>query len=470
MNKNMNIHFESYGNNEYVFDSDTSIIFEKNNYEKRLKKINEIKKTKVEQNTEYDSRYIEEYILRFGLGQMIMEVTNSCNFRCKYCVFSEYYKGHSTLQNENMTFETAKQAIDKYIELLNKGATYNPERIPIIGFYGGEPLINFELIKECVKYAKKRYNGEMKFSITTNAYLLTDEISRFFAANDFMPIFSLDGPENIHDANRKLIGGKGTFNRVYQNIRRYAHLSDSIALVNSVYDYNTDLEELMEFWANQNEMVLLSLSPVNPYDTDYYRQFDEKTVKAFFEKKNKLEKYFLELIAKKDDLTSKEKREKNFLNVLVGKPAASVYMKDVSLYNIRNIVKCTGSCVPGDKIFVNVKGAMYPCEKVDQSMIIGDINRGLDYSCICKYMKDFEEKITSSCSNCNVRNVCSMCYQSFHSKNGFCKNNWDCNNMRQNYKELLIRAVSLSEIDPGWFCDFTTEYYKKIKELAVVMK
>jgi len=437
MNNNCNICFKSDSNNEYVFDSDSSVIFEKSQYEKRIDKISKMKKTNQIQNKSYDSHDIEEYILKYGLGQMVLEVTNRCNFRCEYCIFSEHYQGHSKLENENMTLETAIRAIDMYMDLIEKGKIYNPERTPIIGFYGGEPLLNFDLVKKCVEYAKERYKGRVLFSITSNAYLLNDEASKFMAENDFMPIFSLDGPQKIHDSNRKLAGGKGTFERVYQNIRNYARVTNSIPMINSVYDYNTDMEELMEFWSEQNEMVLLSLSPVNPYDTDYYNSFDEKTVKTFFEKKLKLEKYFHELVAKKDDLTSKEKRELNFLNVFLGKPASSVYMKEMFKDPSRSIVKCTGSCVPGDKMFVNVHGDIYPCEKVDKTMIIGNLNSGLDYSVICGYMKEFEAKITSGCSNCSVKNVCSLCYQSLHCESGFCKNAQSCNNMRNRYKELL---------------------------------
>lgn len=473
MSDNLNIYFKSDSNNEYIFDSDTSIIFEKNHYEKRIEKITRIKR--VYHNKKYDSKDykiqdIEKYIMRFGLREMILEVTNSCNFRCKYCIFSKYYPNHSKLQNKNMPFETAQKAIDIYISLLEKGKLYNPERSPVIGFYGGEPLLNFECIKKCVDYIKQRYHGSIIFTITTNAYLLNDEISRFMIKNNFIPIFSLDGPRIIHDRNRRLIEDKETFEQVYQNILNYTSINNSLAWVNSTYDYETDIEELMNFWCYQNNMRLLSLSPVNPYGTYYYSQFNNETIKNFLEKKKKLYNYFHNLLSKNGKLTLKEIKEINFLNIFLGRSIFSVYMKQMFSNTSRNIIKCTGSCVPGEKIFINVDGNMYPCEKVDQSMIIGDTKRGLDYSSIYRYMKEFDEKVTSSCENCSVQNVCSLCYQVLHNKKGFCKNEQYCIEMRDYYKEMLSQAVSLSEKNPGYFLEFTTKYYQELKELAVIFK
>lgn len=466
-----NIEFKVRSGNEYIFDTDASITFEKNSYYRRIDKINKIKESNVElkENNEIRVGDIEEYILKYGVSELVLEVTNACNFRCGYCFFSEHYQSHSKLNNKAMTFETMKRAVDIYFDLIKKGEKYNPEREPVVAFYGGEPLLNFKLIVECVNYIKEIYGKKVIYEITTNASLLTDDISMFFVENNFIPVFSLDGPKEIHDANRKAYDGKGTFEKVYSNIKRYIEIANNYAFINSVYDCNTDLVKLMEFWEEENSMILLSLSPVNPYDTDYYNQFNQDVIEKFKNTMRELECYFFTLIEKKD-ISKNEKRELNFLYLLFGKPASSVYMKDMFKKGYNRMISCTGSCVPGDKIFVNVEGNLYPCEKVDKGMIIGNLTKGLDYALIKEMLDEYRKKITSTCKTCKVKNVCSLCFQALHSDNGFCKDRKYCNDMIEGYKNLLIRATSLSEINPMWFDEFTTDYYSKIRELAVMLR
>lgn len=82
-----------------------------------------------------------------------------------------------------------------------------------IGFYGGEPLLNFELIERAVEYAKKLFGEDMSFAITTNATLVNDKIAEYFAKNNFNIIISLDGPQEMHDANRLMVNGTGSFEK-----------------------------------------------------------------------------------------------------------------------------------------------------------------------------------------------------------------------------------------------------------------
>ena len=77
------------------------------------------------------------------------------------------------------------------------------ERV-IIGFYGGEPLLEFELIKKCVKYARKELKGkQINFALTTNATLLNDEIINYFIEHSFIVTVSIDGPKEMHDDERR---------------------------------------------------------------------------------------------------------------------------------------------------------------------------------------------------------------------------------------------------------------------------
>lgn len=99
-----------------------------------------------------------------------------------------------------------------------------------LGFYGGEPLLEIELIKKCVDYIQKNVEGKrITFGITTNGTLLTGEVLQFLYDNDFSITISLDGPKEDHDACRKFANGKGSFDIVVKNIseaKRLYHYVD----------------------------------------------------------------------------------------------------------------------------------------------------------------------------------------------------------------------------------------------------
>jgi sulfatase maturation enzyme AslB (radical SAM superfamily) len=95
---------------------------------------------------EYSNDMIKEFILRNGLYQLLLDVTDACNLRCNYCVFSGAYDGFRSHGHTKMSREIAINAVDMYFDHIQEGALFNPSREPTIGFYGGEPLLNLPLI------------------------------------------------------------------------------------------------------------------------------------------------------------------------------------------------------------------------------------------------------------------------------------------------------------------------------------
>ncbi len=134
--------------------------------------------------------------------------TSSCNLACKYC-FLDNNPNASTC-NDVMTFEIAKEALDKFAKYGNR----TDWEITNVLFYGGEPIINFSLIKEVIEYCnQKRYF--FNYSVITNATLLTPEQALFLSANHVQIGVSLDGPQEITDKNRLF---KSSNNSVYENV------------------------------------------------------------------------------------------------------------------------------------------------------------------------------------------------------------------------------------------------------------
>ena len=115
---------------------------------------------------------IKHAILEYPYPQLILGITEDCNLRCKYCIFSgnyEYMRHHSP---KKMTLECAKKAIDYFMQIVSDSKEYTPDQQPIISFYGGEVLLEYEMIKEIVKYVRT-LDTKVIFAFTTNGTLLT---------------------------------------------------------------------------------------------------------------------------------------------------------------------------------------------------------------------------------------------------------------------------------------------------------
>lgn len=174
----------------YVYDVNTDKIiqvsFETYNFlenniwdekaEREIEKlINEgyLKRTRVEEVKHFATDFLESY-LENRMNQLVLQVTQKCNLRCSYCVYSGDYKNRNHSQKE-MSWETAKEAVD-YLY----GHSMSSEDI-YISFYGGEPLLMFRLIKEVVEYVKREYcQRTVHFNLTTNGTLFTPEIVQYF--------------------------------------------------------------------------------------------------------------------------------------------------------------------------------------------------------------------------------------------------------------------------------------------------
>lgn len=142
---------------------------------------------------------------------MCLNISHMCNLRCEYC-FADggSYSGAMT----NMSFEVAKNAVDFLIA--KSGGRRNLE----IDFFGGEPLLNFDVVKRTVAYARgleKEKNKNFRFTITTNAMLLDDDAIDFFNKEMYNVVVSIDGRKSVHNSVRKTVAGEGSFDAAMKN-------------------------------------------------------------------------------------------------------------------------------------------------------------------------------------------------------------------------------------------------------------
>ena len=164
-----------------------------------------------------------------------LNVTQNCNLRCKYC-FENALENYENRQK--MDFETAKKAVDVFLDLLEK----NGKSEGNIRFFGGEPLLDFSLITRVVEHVKqnKNENITIHFMVNSNGTLITDEMASYFAENDIHMIISLDGLEEINDINRVDIKGSGSFRRVEAGLKKLLKYKCSIDLATVVTEANVN--------------------------------------------------------------------------------------------------------------------------------------------------------------------------------------------------------------------------------------
>ena len=214
-----------------------------------------------------------EYALERNVGTAALQVTQGCNLRCKYCSYSGKYDNR-VHGNKRMSKEIAFSAIDFVLNhSIDRDKIY-------LGFYGGEPLLEFGLIKDCVEYAKRKCVGKkISFNMTSNTTLINDDIIDFLYDNKFGLTISLDGDRQAHDKNRRFASnGLGSFDTVIRNLKRIMELHpDYLELIhiNSVIDPATDFDSTNRFFTDNN--VVKDFYIQANLISEYYRKGEVET-------------------------------------------------------------------------------------------------------------------------------------------------------------------------------------------------
>jgi uncharacterized protein len=399
---------------------------------------------------------IKRCIFEHCLVHLILNVTEDCNFRCNYCVYSGKYKYYRSHSNKYMDFSIAKKALDNYFSLLKEGNRYNPMRKPAIGFYGGEPLLNFKLIKECVDYIDNEYgNYEVKYNITTNGSLLDEKKANWLMKYNFSISVSLDGPEEEHNRNRVYGNGRGTFRDVIKNIDRITHKGyDKIDCI-SVYDWKTNIFKLDDFFKRDYAPRISDSSSVNGgVDCSYFERFSANDRLEFLEQLQRARDYYFEGL-------NYQKQKESFLDTLIGAEVRKTLFRSYSIHT-SHLIPFTGACVPGRKIFVDVNGNYHLCERITHAFPIGNVHEGLNFEKIYELIYYYISRM-DKCSDCKVSRICGNCYSSFARDEEFACSSEMCKIIESDMKESFIDAFIIAEMDPG-FVEESNLKFRNIKK------
>ena len=375
--------------------------------------------------------------------QIILNVTEDCNMRCKYCFLSETYHYTRNRTNKMMSVETAKKALDLYFSMMKQYGEINPGKKCAVTFYGGEPLLNFEVIKWAIEYTKKNSPIGYMFNITTNGTLLKGEIADYLVQHNTAITVSLDGCEEEHDRNRLSAGKRGTYKTVTDNIREFVKKYPSYKKINlsCVYDYCTDLITNDEFFMENSDWLpyVGSVSLVSTNGTDYYEQFSEEDIRKFTERFIRFRQEYAMAVIQNEKRSS----YKDIFFTLQLMPAVLKYgIEDKKL----PIVPYTGACFPGMKFSVRTDGKFDVCEKIEGTRSIGDVDSGFDVEAIAQLVKDYNRNVTAQCGRCPISKQCPMCY-AYAIRNGSF-NSPKCDELVQVFKASLMTQYTILEYNP----------------------
>lgn len=199
-----------------------------------------------------------------NLNQIVFEVTNACNFRCEYCIYSGMYKGYSQLSTQFLSFGRVKIMLDYLLKLWVENQRPVTKQPIFIGFFGGEPLLNFSLVKQIVQYVESHIidGRNIVYSMTTNAYLLSEYMD-FLVEKDFQLLISLDGNRK-QNSFRKTKTGMVSFDKVFANILKLKDMYPNYfrRKVNFNAVFNRSSDSVPNCWKSTGMMTASDTLPV----------------------------------------------------------------------------------------------------------------------------------------------------------------------------------------------------------------
>ncbi len=315
---------------------------------------------------------------------LCLHVAHTCNLNCEYCFAAQgKYHGERAL----MSFEVGKRALDFLVE--NSGTRHNLE----VDFFGGEPLMNFDVVKRLVEYARSIENEKGKhfrFTLTTNGMLIDDDVIDFANREMDNVVLSLDGRREVNDRFRKTAGGQGSFDVIVPKFQKFVKArGDKSYYMRGTFthfnpDFTKDIQTMLDLGFNE-----LSMEPVvcPPADAYALTEEDKQTVLKEYEK---LAVMMLE-------------REKQ------GKPF-TFYHYMLDLEGGPCIYKRISGCGSGTEyLAVTPTGELYPCHQFvgNKDYLMGDIWQGVTRTDTRDKFKRCNAYSRKECDGCWARLYCS---------------------------------------------------------------
>ncbi len=321
---------------------------------------------------------------------LCIHIAHTCNLNCEYCFASQgKYHGERAL----MSFEVGKRALDFLVE--NSGTRRNLE----VDFFGGEPLMNFDVVKQMVAYARsieKEHNKNFRFTLTTNGLLIDDDVIDFCNKEMSNVVLSLDGRKEVHDRYRVDYAGNGSWERIVPKFQKLVEARGGKnyymrgTFTHQNPDFLEDIKKMLELGFRE-----LSMEPVvcAAGDPSELTEEDKEIVCRQYEE-------LAELMLKKDK---------------VGDPF-TFYHYMIDLTGGPCIYKRISGCGSGTEYMaVTPTGELYPCHQFvgEERFKLGDIWQGVTNT---------ETQNEFACCNVYAREECRTCWARLYCSGGCAAN------------------------------------------------
>ncbi len=371
-------------------------VYAENDVREAMEELNEL----IEAGQLFTEDIYEPYVKDFKKRETVVKalclhIAHDCNLACKYCFAEEgEYHGRRAL----MSFEVGKKALDFLIA--NSGSRRNLE----VDFFGGEPLMNFEVVKQLVAYGREQekiHNKNFRFTLTTNGVLLNDEILEFLNKEMANVVLSIDGREEVNNKMRPFRNGKGSYELIVPKFQKVAESRNQTnyyvrgTFTRNNLDFSEDVLHLADLGFEQ-----ISVEPVVAADTEDYA-LREEDIPVICEQYDKLAK---EMVKR-----SKEGKCFNFFHFMIDLQGGPCVAKRIS------------GCGSGTEyLAVTPWGDFYPCHQFvgEEKFLLGNVDTGIVNTDIVETFK-----------GCNVyaKDKCKNCFSKFYCSGGCAANSYNFN-------------------------------------------
>ena len=340
----------------------------------------------------------QDYIFDFKKRETVVKalclhIAHDCNLACQYCFAEEgEYHGRRAL----MSFEVGKKALDFLVA--HSGNRINLE----VDFCGGEPLMNWQVVKDLVAYGRsleEPHHKKFRFTLTTNGVLLNDEILEFCNKEMANVVLSIDGRKEVHDRMRPFRGGQGSYDLIVPKFRKVAESRNQMnyyvrgTFTHHNLDFSKDVLHLADLGFKQ-----ISVEPVVAKPEDHYA-IQEEDLPVLMEEYDKLAKEIIRY--------RKEGKGFNFFHFMIDLEGGPCVAKRLS------------GCGSGTEyLAVTPWGDLYPCHQFvgNEEFLMGNVEEGIVRTDIRDCFKE-----------CNVyaKDKCKKCFAKFYCSGGCAANSYN---------------------------------------------
>lgn len=373
----------------------------------------------------YESYISEVKQRKTVVKALCLHIAHDCNLACKYCFAEEgEYHGRRAL----MTTEVGKQALDFLIA--HSGNRKNLE----VDFFGGEPLMNWDVVKQLVAYGRaqeKKYDKHFRFTLTTNGVLLNEEVEEFVNREMDNVVLSLDGRKEVNDKMRPFRNGKGSYDLIVPKFQRLAESRHQEkyyirgTFTRDNLDFSKDVLHFADLGFKQ-----VSIEPVVGEETDAYAIREEDFPKIF-------EEY--DILAKTMIEREKAGNGFNFFHFMIDLEGGPCVAKRLS------------GCGSGTEyLAVTPWGDFYPCHQFvgEEGFLMGDVKGGIVKPEIAEEFRGCSVYSKDKCKKCFAKFYCSGgCMANAHKFQGSIHDAYDigCEMQRKRVECAIMIKAALAD-------------------------